>query len=167
MRSIDMIKKALPFLILFALSVQGLLAQDFRGGGGLVYGTVAKNVGLNFRGDVLIDRQWSISPHFNWFFNRENGPFLHRWNALNIDAHYYFEVDDTWHIYPLFGVNFATVSEKFSGVTYSNSFIGANLGAGTEYEFDERLSGFGEVKYVIGDADQAVFTLGVLYQINK
>ena len=132
-----------------------------------MYGSVAINIGLHFRGDVLIDKQWSVTPHFNWFFNRENGPFLHRWNALNLDAHYYFEVDNSWKVYPLFGVNFATVSEKFSGVTYSNSYIGANLGAGTEYEFDSRLSGFGEAKYVIGDADQAVFTLGVLYLISR
>jgi len=151
----------------FFFSLQTVFAQDFRGGGGLLYGTVAKNPGINFRGDVLIDKQWSISPQFNWFFNRENGPFIHRWNAINIDAHYYFEVDNTWKIYPIFGVNFATVSEKFNGVTYSNSYIGANLGAGTEYVLNSRLSGFGEVKYVIGDADQAVFTLGVLYLISR
>ncbi|MCG8305985.1 MAG: UTP20 family protein [Cytophagales bacterium] len=42
-----------------------------------------------------------------------------------------------------------------------------NPGFGSEYYFDRRLSGFGEIKYVTGDADQAVFTFGVLYLPNS
>ena len=160
-------KKLLVLILFTFLAIAHSKAQDFRLGGGLSYGTVIKNVGLNFRGDVKFNKPWSITPHFNWFFNKKNGPISKRWNALNIDGHYYFEVEPTWTIYPAFGINIASVSEKVNGITFSNSDVGINLGFGSEYNFDRRLSGFGEVKYVINDADQAVITLGVLYQITE
>ena len=160
-------KKLLTLILFTFLAITNSKAQNLRLGGGLSYGTVIKNAGLNFRGDVKFHKQWSIAPHFNWFYNKNNGPISKRWNALNIDGHYYFEVEPTWTIYPVFGINIASVSEKANGITFSNSDVGINLGFGSEYNFDRRLSGFGEIKYVISDADQAVITLGVLYQITE
>lgn len=162
-----MIKTFIAIVAISFLSCSILYAQDFRAGGGLGYGTVAKNIGLNFRGDVKFDNQWSVTPHFNWFFNKTNGSVTKRWNALNIDGHYFFSVEKFWTVYPIVGINFATVSEKVNDITYSNFDIGINLGIGSEYNFDRRFSAFGEIKYVISDADQAVITLGVLYEINK
>jgi hypothetical protein len=162
-----MIRTTFTIFVVFILLTSISHAQDVRLGGGLGYGTVIKNFGLNFRGDVKFDKHWSVTPHFNWFFNKSDGPITNRWNALNIDGHYYFEIDQTWTIYPLLGINIATVSAKINDITFSNSDIGINLGFGTEYYIDPRLSGFGEIKYVISDADQAVITLGVLYQITK
>ena len=161
-----MIKSRIVLLIFFIFFISALNAQDFRAGGGFGYGTVAKNIGLNFRGDVKIHKNWAVTPHFNWFFNTTDGPITNRWNALNIDGHYFFEVEKYWTIYPLFGFNFATVSEKVHDITYSNSEFGINLGFGSEYRFDRRFSGFGEIKYVISNADQVVITLGILYQIQ-
>ena len=143
------------------------MAQDVRLGGGLAYGTVAKNIGLNLRGDVVFDKQWSVTPHINWFFNKNSNGMTKRWNAFNIDGHYYFEVEKFWTIYPIVGINFATVSEKVNDITYSNFDVGINVGFGSEYRFDPSFSGFGEIKYVISDADQAVISIGVLYQITK
>ena len=82
-----------------------------------------------------------------------------------MDGHYFFEVDPTWTIYPLFGVNIATVSEKVNDISFSNSDVGINLGFGSEYNIDRKFSGFGEIKYVISDADQLVITFGVLYSL--
>lgn len=164
---IQKIKTAITFTLFFLVFHSIIHAQDFRAGGGLGYGTVARNIGLNFRGDVKFDNQWSVTPHFNWFFNKKKGPVTKRWNALNIDGHYFFTIEKFWTVYPLAGINFATVSEKVNDITYSNTDVGINLGIGSEYSFDRRLSGFGEVKYVISTADQAVITLGVLYEINK
>ena len=161
-----MIKTAITFFVFFIFISSGIYAQDLRLGGGLGYGTVAKNIGINFRSDVKFDKQWSIAPYFNWFFNKKDGTVLRRWNAMNIDGHYYLEVDQTWVVYPIFGMNFATVSEKANDITFSNSDIGINVGFGSEYKFDSRLAGFGEIKYVISKVDQAVLTLGLLYQIT-
>lgn len=153
--------------LLFSISCSISVAQDIRLGGGLGYGTVAKNIGLNIRGDVMLDKQWSVTPHINWFFNKNSNGITKKWKAFNIDGHYSFEVEKFWSIYPIVGINFATVSEKVNDITYSNFDVGINLGFGSEYRFDPSFSGFGEIKYVISDADQAVITLGVLYQITK
>jgi len=145
------------------------VAQDYdiRGGGGLLYGTSQQNIGLNFRGDVIFFNQWSLSPHFNVFFNKKDNYVTKRWNAFNIDAHYFFELEKSWKIYPLIGFNFATISEKVNDITFSNAKIGMNIGIGTEYPFDSRLDGFGEFKYVISDADHAVITVGLLYRLFR
>ena len=72
-----------------------------------------------------------------------------------------------WKLYPLFGINFATVSEREDNLTFSNSDVGVNLGFGSEFKIDKNLSGFGEAKYVVSDADQAVVTFGVLYRVTQ
>ena len=160
--------KTAPAIILILLLISSIsFAQEYRGGGGFSYGTVAKNAGLNFRGDIRFQNLWSVTPHFNWFFSKEKAGITKRWNALNIDGHYIFTLEEFWTIYPIAGINFATVSQKVNDITYSNFDIGINLGFGSEYNFAKRLSGFGEVKYVISNADQAVITLGVLYLIAK
>ena len=99
------------------------------------------------------------------FFNRTDNFITKKWNALNIDGHYYFKVDQSLYVYPVFGINFATVAEKVNSITFSNSEVGVNLGIGTEYFFDRRLSGFSEIKYVVSDADQLVVSFGMLFRI--
>ena len=158
-----MIKTTIALITFFSLFSCRVHAQDISLGGGLGYGTQINNVGINFRGDVKFYNQWSITPHFNIFFNRKDDQVTNKWNALNVDGHYFFEIDQTWSVYPIFGVNIATVSQKINGITFSNTDVGINLGFGSEYNFDRRLSGFGELKYVISDADQLVITFGLLY----
>ena len=59
------------------------------------------------------------------------------------------------------------------GHTYGGSFdnsdtdIGLNIGGGATYNFTGSLSGFGEIKYVVSNYDQFVFTFGVLYHLKK
>lgn len=143
-------------------------AQDYNIhlGGGLNYGTSQNNIGVNFRGEVTFFSQWSITPNFNMFFNKKNSLITKKWHAFNVDGHYFFELDRLWMMYPTFGINFATVSEKVNDITFSNSEIGINIGLGSSYQFDPKFSGFAELKYVISNADQAVITFGLLYQIN-
>ena len=150
-------------IILFSNTIS--FSQDIRLGGGLGYGSRINNIGLNFRGDIKIRKHWSITPHFNYFFDKSKGAVTFKWNALNIDGHYYIDMDNTWNIYPLFGFNFASVAEKENEITFSSSDIGLNIGLGSEYYFDRRLSGFGEAKYVLGNADQLVLAVGFLYKL--
>ena len=142
-----------------------LKAQDYSIGGGLGYGSQINTIGLNFRGDVKFHKQWSITPHFNYFFSRTKADITNKWNALNLDGHYFFEIDKGWILYPLFGINIANVSSKVNDITFTNSNVGINLGFGSEHNFDRRFSGFGEIKYVISDTNQLVITLGVLYKL--
>lgn len=165
--SMNRIILALTFFSLITLVPAKAQDYNIRLGGGLIYGTSQNNIGVNLRGDISFFSQWSITPGFNMFFNKKNNLITKKWNAFNVDGHYYFELDRLWTIYPTFGINFATVSEKVNDITFSNAEIGINIGFGSEYRFDSRLSGFAEIKYVISDADQAVIVFGMLYQINK
>ncbi len=160
-----MTKTTLVLIVFFTSFTLTSKAQEYSLGGGLGYGSGINTIGINFRGDAKFNKLWSISPHFNFFFNKKNDNVSKKWNAFNVDGHYFFEIDPTWVFYPLFGVNIATVSEKVNGVTFSNSAVGINLGFGTEYSIDSKLTGFGEVKYVIGDADQLVMFFGILYML--
>ncbi len=149
-------------IMFFSLCVK---SQDFSIGGGLGYGSKINNIGLNIRGDVTFYKQWSITPHFNYFFNKKKGAITKMWNAFNVDGHYLIDIDQTWMMYPLIGINFAAVSEKVNEITFSNSDVGINVGFGSKHNFDRRLSGFGEIKYVISDTDQLVITFGILYNL--
>lgn len=160
-----MTKITVVLVALFTFFSCILKAQEYRLGGGLGYGSGINSIGVNLRGDAKFDNLWSITPHFNFFFNKKNDAVTKKWNAFNVDGHYFFEIEPTWNIYPLFGINIATVSNKINGVKFSNSEIGINLGFGSEISFDNRLSGFGEIKYVISDADQLVIFFGVLYKL--
>jgi len=160
-------KLSLSFFIVIVAFYSQLCAQDFRAGGGLAYGSQINTLGINFRGDVNFNNQWSITPHYNLFFNKDHGIISDRWREINIDVHYFFFDDERWKLYPLAGFNLATVSEKVNSIIFSNSYAGLNLGMGSEYHFSEQISGFGEIKYVVSNADQMVISVGVLYKISK
>lgn len=160
-------KLSLTFLLVFVAFCSHVSAQEFSAGGGLGYGSQINTLGINFRGDVSFDNQWSITPHYNLFFNKDHGIVTDRWRAINIDVHYFFFKDKGWKLYPLAGFNLATVSEKVNSIIFSNSYAGFNLGMGSDYHFSEQISGFGEIKYVISKADQMVISVGVLYKISK
>jgi len=159
-------RKTILIGILF-FSFQTTLAQEFSVGGGFLYGSEINNLGINFRGDVKFTPQWSFSPSFNIFFNRKDGLITNKWNDFNFDGHYFFEIDQALTVYPLLGLNVATVTEKINDISFSNTDVGANIGFGSEYDFDHRIVGFGELKYVISNADQLVITIGVLYKIKN
>lgn len=158
-------KSILVIVILSMFSPAYIFAQDISLGGGLAYGSKINNIGLNFRGDVKFNKQWSITPHFNYFFKKKKEVFTQKWNAINVDGHYFFEVDRNWLLYPLFGINFASIIEETNDITFSNSEVGFNLGFGSEFYFERNISGFGEIKYVLGDADQLVINVGILYKL--
>ncbi len=151
-------------LLLCSLSAR---PQAIELGGGLSYGSGINNAGVNLKGNVRIDDHWAVSPHFNFFFNRNDGMITHRWWAFNIDGHYYFEIEDLLSIYPLLGFNIGVVKENLNSINFSDTGIGMNLGGGLQYQFTDALSGFGEIKYVIGNADQLVVTVGILYRIQR
>lgn len=160
-------KKAFIFSMVFLAFYVQLNAQDFSAGGGFNYGSQINNLGINFRADVNFEDKWSITPHYNLFFNKKHGIISERWKALNIDFHYFFPIDEGWNYYPIAGFNYATVSEKVNSIIFSNSYGGFNLGIGTNYQISEQVSGFSEIKYVISSADQLVFVIGALYKISK
>ena len=70
----------------------------------------------------------------------------------NLDMHYSFVKDFGFDAYALAGLNMASV-------------LGANAGAGVNFELSKSLDAFGEVKYLINRSPQASIKLGLLYKL--
>ncbi|HAF29428.1 MAG TPA: hypothetical protein DCG75_10315 [Bacteroidales bacterium] len=141
-------------------------------GGGLVYGTEQKTIGFNLRGQYSITESIDLVGGFTFYLpNKEKQTIFlatiesktTMW-AFDIDGHYNFELMDKLKVYPLAGLNIAGVSVDVNGSKVSDTEVGFNIGAGATYEITDKLAGLFETKYTIGNFDQAVITLGVLYK---
>ncbi|MCB0620041.1 MAG: hypothetical protein KDC41_15295, partial [Saprospiraceae bacterium] len=84
-------------------------------------------------------------------------------STLNVDGHYLF-LNESFLVYALAGLNLAFVSVDLGAFgDASDSELGLNLGGGIQLPITDALGLLGEVKYVIGDADQLVLTVGAIF----
>ena len=175
--------KKILLLAFGLILISSVSAQSFKEkiafGGGLSYGTEIENIGINIRGLYEVTEEIHGLMNITFFFpKKENfGVFEYKWYLwkLNLDGHYNFKFGDKFSAYGLAGLNIASWRSKWEGDygylggyyedSTSETKIGFNIGAGAAYNFTDALSGFGEIKYVISDFDQAVFTFGVLYHL--
>jgi len=172
-------------LLIFAAFLMILSLQAQKGkisiGGGLAFGSEIEKLGINLRGYYGITEEIAAAPSFTYFFPNKldfmSGEI--KWNVweLNLDGHYTFTDSDQFSAYGLAGLNITGTSWKseydipnfFTGQNEhyeesdSDVNIGLNLGGGGQYNLNEQLGLFGEVKYVISNYDQLVFTFGVIY----
>ncbi len=163
-----MIKQTLKILSAIALLSVFFSTESnaqFELGGGLVFGTDVEELGITVDGNYYFDENWSISPNFTIFFAEDPINFF----TINVDGRYNFEVGPSPTIvYPLGGLNLAIVSVEDTGFgdDDSDTELGINLGGGVNHFFNSNFGILGELKFVIGDADQIVLTGGVVYRFN-
>lgn len=145
-------------------------AQDVDLGAGLIYGSEIENVGLQARADVGLSDSWRLAPAFNFFFPKEIGNVDFTWFAINLDANYIIPVEsDVVSLYGIGGLNIAFLTVDDPVVDFdddTNTELGLNLGIGAEFNIESSVTPFFELKYVIGDADQAVLAAGVKFPLN-
>ncbi|MBD3615615.1 MAG: hypothetical protein HUJ22_03505 [Gracilimonas sp.] len=163
----------LVFMVLFSvLAVQTAQAQFVKAGVGLMYGSEVERLGIRADGVYQINEEFRAVVDLGLFFPEEFGNTTVTWWELNANANYIFHADEEQGLtaYALGGLNFMTVKSKFDDGTNtasaSNSEVGLNLGAGLEYGvgFGDL---FGELKYVIGDADQLNIGAGVRFPLGN
>ena len=145
-------------------------------GGGLAFGTDIESVGITVRGVYPFNDEWEGAGSFTYFIPKNESDVLKisLWE-FNADAHYILNSTEKFTFYPLAGLSIAGVTFDFSDL--NNPFfndldgttteVGLNIGAGGTLLFSESLTGYGELKYVIGGFDQLVINIGVLFQLNK
>ena len=170
------------FLFAFIIFSTTFAKAQWQAGGGLIFGTEIENLGLQLKGVYSLDEQvedskFDVAGEFSYFFpdnttvdfgnfgSIENKVTL--W-ALNFNAHYDLLEEENLILYPLAGLNIASItakSENSQGEDFSDTDteLGLNLGIGAKTMLTDNLAGYGEIKYVISDFDQAVFSAGVLY----
>ncbi len=180
-----MITKKTLLSIFIALTTTIVTAQ-FKIGGKLAYGSEIETLGIGAKGTYEINDKITGSGELLFFFaNNQDVGFTEvktRITTLNTDVHYNLDLDTSpVSLYALGGLNFnfakTTVelnNSAFPGFVgvggsseASDTFIGLNIGAGGSYPIKDNLELFSELKYVISDFDQVVFSFGVLFKLDK
>lgn len=159
-------------LTLLLAGVISLASAQTRVGGFLGYGSDIENLCIGGLGEFFINEKMAISPNLTLFFPKNVGFGKITWWELNANFNYYFIPEGTVSLYGIAGLNFATVKYKyndafFNGSSVSNTELGLNLGIGTNFEIsNENILPFGELRAVIGDADQVVITFGAKFKLR-
>lgn len=141
------------------LMTQTVNAQ-FSAGGGLAFGLESEDLGLQLRGLYQINEKIRGDVNLTFYFDGVEDVNV---TEINLNGHYLIHDGDSFSVYGLGGLNIFRVGVSFDGFSSSSSEIGLNLGGGITFPFSDTLSGIGEIKYAISDADQLVIGAGVLY----
>lgn len=143
----------------------------FRVGGHLGYGTSIESFGIGVRGDYAVSPSILIAPDFMYFFGKNDFVDVN-WFDINFNGNYLIEINNPDLVpYALAGLNIAVTSLDCNNLPgsvcedSSNTELGFNIGGGMDY-FVGRMIVFGELRGVLGKADQLVFITGVKFPLN-
>ena len=161
-------------ITLLSIIIVALACNSFaqiNAGGGITYGTEQKTIGFNLRGQYNIWENVDIVGGLTFYLPHKEKQTLifttvnsktTMW-SFDVDGHYNFDLIDKLKAYPIAGLNISGVSVEVNSNKVSDTEVGLNIGAGATYEITDKLAGLFEIKYTIGNYDQAVIGIGVLY----
>ena len=151
-------------LLMFVFAFNSM-AQT-RVGAGLAYGTEIENLGINANAQFFINDNIAIAPGLVFFFPKDAGFGIDiNWFDFNANGHYYFKRGSV-EPYVLAGLNFARIKVESGSFDSSNTEIGLNIGGGANFDIGSSIMPFGELRIVVGDADQLVIAGGVRFPIG-
>ena len=164
---------------------------QFKIGGKLAYGSEIESLGVGAKAIYELNEKISLSGELNYFFGSNTSSTISSQGfnigeqeiktsltTLNTDLHYNLSNLNDLSLYAIGGLNFSFFSTElssennFSGVEVQSSsdnsetFIGLNIGIGGSYPITDNLDVFSELKYIINDLDQIVFSAGIVYSLN-
>ena len=160
----------LLFMLLISVGAMQTVQAQLQIGGGLIYGTEIEEFGIQGNATLNIPGPIRLAADIGIFFVDDVGNLDTSLWEINFNGHYLFPGIPKANVYGLAGINIVTASVEGQvlGVTFdeSDSELGLNVGGGAEIPIGFAKL-FGELKYVLGDADQAVFTGGLRFSIGK
>jgi len=181
---------AILILMCISLSHKSQAQFDYIGGGLALatgseylydgYSYYNKSLGIDLRANYDYSKKIQIVPDLKFFLpNKEKfmigGEASTTVIAFNLNAHYIINAKsrDNYRIYFLGGAHVSGWSIKDNRVALTETldvkefkFVpGLNVGAGMQFPLGTQLLFFAEVKYVISQANQMVFTPGILFSI--
>lgn len=161
------------FAGLLAICAFNTAEAQFRAvGAGLMYGSETEKLGVRVDGVYQINEEFRAVADLGIFFPESNEIFgtdyKTTWWELNVNGNYLFYTDPEQGLqtYALAGLNLTTVKVKVGDESDSESEAGLNIGIGGEYNLDF-ANLFGEIKYVLGDADQLNIGIGLRFPIGN
>lgn len=163
-------KKLTLLASLFFIGVLATNAQDLDVKLGYTYGFEIEKGGLRFDGQYGVTDEIDVAAGLSFFFP-EKGTVAgtdYKSNVwmIDFDGHYNFDLGNGLNVYPLTGLNFSTFRSKVGDTSDSTTKFGVNIGGGAQFKFSDPLGAFLELKYILGDADQAVMGVGLTYSLK-
>ena len=167
-------KRILFFSLTLILSTN-LFSQSFdvanlRAGGGLVFATEIKNIGLTFNGTYEITEQWEGALAFSHIFKKDYVSY----NVLDLDGHFvFYQHDEKLNVFGLAGLGFTfwkvTIPAMDLGwgmstpeTTTKGTEVGLNLGVGANYKITDKLNLAPEMRFTVMDG--SYFRIGATLQ---
>ena len=165
-------KKSATLLLGLMIVVFAASAQDLKLKGGFSFATESEVFGIQVGAKYPITSEIDLAGGLTFYFPDKttfNNPFgggtttikTGLW-MLDVDGHYNFE-SGALTFYPLAGLNLSNFTVSVDGNGDTSSYVGLNVGGGMTFGITDALDGFAEIKYIIGEADQAVIGLGVQF----
>jgi len=136
-------------------------------GANIVYGSES-DFGLGVKASFDVSEKFKVSPSVSYFFTESVPEVSTTMMSFDADAHYFFELKEKLSVYPLAGINvfYTSVSSSFNSVySASSTDFGINLGGGLNYKVSDKLTGFSEIKAMLNNGNQIVFSAGVMYSL--
>ncbi|MEX0722190.1 MAG: hypothetical protein WD059_16040 [Balneolaceae bacterium] len=167
------------FTVLFAvIAFNSSQAQFVKAGAGLMYGSEIERIGIRVDGVYQINEEFRAVVDLGIFIPETEdlgggNEVTFTWWELNANANYIFVADEEegFTAYALGGLNFTSLKWSYSGDNEamfnddSETEVGLNIGIGGEYDIDF-ADLFGELKFVLGDADQLNIGIGLRIPIG-
>jgi hypothetical protein len=177
-----MYKKLLLLVGLIIMACNSkLCAQITFLGASANYGSWIKEIGASAYGIYSISNKIDIVPNVTYFYPHEvqinetlkTGTEKYTWWVINLDGHWVLYEKSIIHVFGLMGLNFTNETKKEDYVTQGQPFkiktattkLGLNVGAGIQFPLSKFFIPFTEIKYTLGEKDQGVISLGVLFRI--
>lgn len=145
------------------MGIGAMSAQQGSMGAGinLGYGSEIKSmeIGAKFQYGITNNIRGEVA--WDYFLEKD---YVSMWD-LNITGHYLFNVAEKINVYPLAGLHYAKVKVDFGEFgSASDGEIGFHLGGGAEYQITPNIKADIEAKYQFSSTDQAVISVGLVYQ---
>jgi len=156
-----------------------LATAQIKIGGKLLYGSEIESLGIGAKAIYDLNEKISLSGELNYFFGSsevDTGLV-----TLNTDLHYNLNLlnSNELKLYGIGGLNFSFyntesssdsnipgIGSQSSSLDNNETFIGLNLGIGGGYSIADNLDLISELKYIISDLDQIVFSAGIIYSLD-
>jgi outer membrane immunogenic protein len=154
-------------LVAFVLSAGSAVAQT-KVGAFLGYGTEVEQLGIGGIAEFALNDRWAISPSLLFYFPEKNGNVKASFFEFNANANYYFLSQNSVNLYGLGGINYFRVKVKNTDTddSVTGDEVGVNLGIGANFNTSSNIIPFGEIKFVLGDADQLALFFGVKFKLR-
>lgn len=91
------------------------------------------NPGIGAECTYSITDPWRVSVGFDYGFRNQHVAI---WD-LSFDAHYQFFLNQGFRVYPIAGFAIVGYNSKVDDYKHNTTCVGANLGAGAQYDFNE------------------------------